>query len=100
MQIAYTGKKKKKKKRKLRDGNRLSVISIAYSVVLLKNVQESKQGYIFEQEEASVRFLIYIYIYTCLNEQQQQQRFGYTECESNPWGTPMQLTKMVSKYFE
>lgn len=84
MQIAYTGKKKKKK-RKLCDGNRLSVVSIAYSVVLLKNVQESKQGYIFEQEEASVRFHIYIYIYTCLNEQQQQQqRFGYTECESNP----------------
>lgn len=37
------------------------------------------------------------YIYTCLNE--QQQRFGYTECESNPWVTPMQFMKMIKKLF-
>lgn len=61
MKIAYTGKKDKQKGSNhilSCDGDRLSVISIAYSVVLLKNVQTSKRGYIFEQEEASVRFHI------------------------------------------
>lgn len=62
MQIAYIGKKRRKVSNHilLCDGDRLSVISIAYSVVLLKNVQEGKHRYIFEQEEASVWFHIYI----------------------------------------
>lgn len=74
---------------------RLSVISIAYSVGL-KNVKESKQN-TFLSKTRQVCDLIYIYIYinvsiyifkslsiyTCINEE-QQQKIGYTECESNP----------------
>lgn len=77
------------------DGDRLSVVSIAYSVVLLKNV--NKVHFWARRGKCAIS---YIYRDSCLNEQQQQQqqRFGYTECESNPWVTPLQLMRMVFNY--
>ena len=44
------------------DGDRLSISSIAYSVVLLKNAQESKQD-TFLSKKRQVRDFIHIYLY-------------------------------------
>lgn len=104
MQIAYTGKRLKKGSYHilLCDGDRYCRFYCIFSCPPQKNT--SKQEYIFEEEEASVQVCMCAYVYTyihthtCLNE--QQQWFGYTECESNPWVTPMQLMRMVFNYFE
>lgn len=92
LQIAYIGKKWRKRRKWCYGGG-------FYCIFSCPPQKCTSTQYIFEQEEASLRLyrsfyiylslfiyisIIYLYIYTCLNEEQQQKRFGYTECESNP----------------
>lgn len=87
MQIAYIGKKEEEKLAT----TYCYVMVIDYLLFLLHIQLSSSKMY----KRVSIDTFLskkrqvcdFIYIYTCLNDeqqQQQQQRLGYTECESNP----------------